>query len=83
MSGTAADVLVEGHNPDFAKFAEACGGLGFRVERPEEIRPALERALASRQPAVVEVVVYPFEPPMPPKVSPEQALRFASALAKG
>jgi pyruvate dehydrogenase (quinone) len=71
------------HNPDFAKFAEACGGLGFRVERPEEIRPALERALASRQPAVVEVVVDPFEPPMPPKVSPEQALRFASALAKG
>lgn len=71
------------HNPDFAKFAEACGGLGFRVERPEEIRPALERALASRQPAVVDVIVDPFEPPMPPKVSPEQALRFASALAKG
>ena len=71
------------HNPNFAKYAEACGGLGITVERPEEIRPALERALASNRPALVEVVVDPFEPPMPPKVSVEQALHFAEALAKG
>jgi pyruvate dehydrogenase (quinone) len=71
------------HNPNFAKYAEACGGLGFTVERPEEIRPALERALASGRPSVVEVIVDPFEPPMPPKVSAEQALHFAEALAKG
>src|SRR5215216_4059516 len=71
------------HNPNFAKYAEACGGLGITVERPEEIRPALERALASGRPAIVEVVVDPFEPPMPPKVSLEQALHFAEALAKG
>ena len=71
------------HNPDFAKYAEACGGLGFTVERPEEIRPALERALSSGRPSIVEVAVDPFEPPMPPKVSVEQALHFAEALAKG
>src|SRR5436305_9525393 len=28
---------VELHNPDFAKYAEACAGLGFTVEKPEEI----------------------------------------------
>src|SRR5919107_620618 len=71
------------HNPDFAKYAEACGGPGFTVERPEEIRPTLERALSSGRPSVVEVVVDPFEPPMPPKVSAEQALLFAEALVKG
>ena len=71
------------HNPNFAKYAEACGGLGFTVERPEEIRPALESALASGKPSIVEVVVDPYEPPMPPKVSVEQALHFAEALAKG
>jgi pyruvate dehydrogenase (quinone)/pyruvate oxidase len=70
-------------NPDFAMFAEACGGLGFKVERPEEIRPALEQALASGRPAIVEVLVDPNEPPMPPKVSAEQALHLAEALAKG
>ncbi|HEX8148256.1 MAG TPA: thiamine pyrophosphate-dependent enzyme [Pyrinomonadaceae bacterium] len=71
------------HNPDFARFAELCGGVGWRVERPEEIRPALAAALASGKPALVEVFVDPFEPPMPPKVEAGQALRFAKALAKG
>jgi pyruvate dehydrogenase (quinone)/pyruvate oxidase len=71
------------HNPDFARYAEACGGLGFTVERPEEIRPALQSALSSGKPSIVEVIVDPYEPPMPPKVSADQALHFAEALAKG
>lgn len=74
---------VELYNPDFAKFAEACGGLGITVERPEEIRPALESALASGRPTIVEVLVDPFEPPMPARINATQALRFAKALAKG
>ncbi|HYJ46263.1 MAG TPA: thiamine pyrophosphate-dependent enzyme, partial [Pyrinomonadaceae bacterium] len=71
------------HNPDFAKYAEICGGVGFTVERPEEIRPTLERAIASGRPAIVEVVVDPNEPPMPAKTTATQALHFAEALAKG
>jgi len=68
---------------DFAKFAEACGGVGFFVERPEDITPTLEKALALRKPCIVEVAVDPFEPPMPPKVTVQQAMHFAEALAKG
>jgi pyruvate dehydrogenase (quinone)/pyruvate oxidase len=71
------------HNPNFAKYAEACGGVGFTVERPEDIRPVLEQAIATGKPAVVEVVVDPNEPPMPSKISAAQALHFAEALAKG
>jgi pyruvate dehydrogenase (quinone) len=71
------------HEINFAKFAEACGGLGFTVEKPEEIRPTFEKALNSGKPCVVEVVVDPFEPPMPPKVTVEQAMHFAEALIKG
>ncbi|MCA1606394.1 MAG: pyruvate oxidase, partial [Acidobacteria bacterium] len=71
------------HNPDFARYAEACGGVGFTVETPDEIRPALERAIAAGKPAIVEVMVDPFEPPMPSKVTLEQAAHFAEALAKG
>jgi pyruvate dehydrogenase (quinone)/pyruvate oxidase len=68
---------------NFAKYAEACGGLGFTVERPEEIRPALEDAMASGRPSIVEVYVDPYEPPMPSKVTLEQAGHFAEALVKG
>src|SRR3982750_2276791 len=74
---------VELNNPDFAKYAEICGGVGFTVERPEQIRPALEQALASGKPTIVEVAVDPFEPPMPPKVSLKQTAHFAEALIKG
>jgi pyruvate dehydrogenase (quinone)/pyruvate oxidase len=34
-------------------------------------------------PAVLQAVVDPFEPPMPPKVKAEQALHFAESLARG
>lgn len=74
---------VELHDINFSKFAEACGGVGFTVEKPEDIRPTLEQAIASGKPCVVEVYVDPFEPPMPPKVTLEQAKNFAKALAKG
>ena len=36
-------------NIDFAKFAEACGGLGFTVEKPEDIAPTLETGFSVRQ----------------------------------
>ncbi len=68
---------------DFARYAEACGGVGITVTQPQEIRPAFERALASGKPTVVEVVVDPYEPPMPPKVSLQQAEHFAKALLRG
>lgn len=40
---------------NFARIAEELGCFGVRVEKPEEIRPALEQALASGRPAVVDV----------------------------
>jgi acetolactate synthase-1/2/3 large subunit len=46
--------------PDFVKIAEANQCFGERAEKPEEIRPVLERALSVTQkgtPAVVEVLV--------------------------
>ncbi len=68
---------------DFAKFAEACGGGGISVERPGDLRPALERAVASGRPALVEVLVDPNEPPLPGNITMKRALRFAEALARG
>ncbi len=50
---------------DFVRFAEACGAMGFRCERPEEARSVLEAMLRVDGPALCEAVVDPFEPPMP------------------
>jgi acetolactate synthase-1/2/3 large subunit len=34
--------------PDFVKLAEAYGHVGIRIEKPEEVRPALEQAFAMK-----------------------------------
>jgi pyruvate dehydrogenase (quinone)/pyruvate oxidase len=77
------EYVVELQSIDFAKFAEACGGVGIRVTDPNDIRSALEKAIASNRPTIVEVVVDPNEPPMPPKIEPKQAAKFAEALLRG
>jgi thiamine pyrophosphate-dependent acetolactate synthase large subunit-like protein len=41
---------------DFSKVAEAIGCFGIRVDQPGQIQGALEQALASGKPAVVDVV---------------------------
>jgi acetolactate synthase-1/2/3 large subunit len=41
----------------YEKVVEALGGHGEYVERPEDIRPALERAAASGKPALVNVKI--------------------------
>jgi pyruvate dehydrogenase (quinone) len=68
---------------DFVRFAEACGGIGFRCERPDEVRSALEAMMLAEGPALCEAVVDPFEPPWPARIKTKQALHMAEALAKG
>jgi pyruvate dehydrogenase (quinone) len=68
---------------DFAAFARACGGTGFTIEDPAACGDILDQALATAGPVVVEAVVDPFEPPMPPKITLDQATKLAQALARG
>ena len=46
--------------PDYHMVATAFGGYGERVERAEDIAPALNRAIASRLPAILNVIVDPY-----------------------
>ena len=49
------DELWVFHDVDFSKIAQSMGGFGIRVERPGDIQNALEQALASGKPAVVDI----------------------------
>jgi len=68
---------------DFAAFARACGGVGLSVDDPEMCGDVIEKALSTPGPVLVEAVVDPFEPPMPPKIEAKQAVKFAKSLARG
>ena len=68
---------------DFAAFARACGATGFTVEDPAQCGAVLDQALAAPGPVIVDAIVDPYTPPMPPKVTAQQAGKFAESLAKG
>jgi len=54
--GRAKEMWHFSHAVSFARVAEAMGCVGIRVERPDDIRPALEKALGAHAPVVVEVI---------------------------
>jgi pyruvate dehydrogenase (quinone) len=68
---------------NFAPFAESCGAMGIRVEKPGDVEPAIRDAFGHDGPALVDVLVNPDEPPMPPKVRYDDAKGFAEAFLKG
>ncbi len=49
--------FVDFMNPDFVRYAESFGAKGYRVEKPEDLVPVLEKAFASNTVAIVDVPV--------------------------
>jgi pyruvate oxidase len=70
------------HNPDFAKYAEACGGVGYRVERTEELLPSLQKAVQQNKPCIVDVVVDADEAPMPGNLQFSQVVGYTKHMVK-
>lgn len=68
---------------DHARFAELCGLEGIRVDTPEAVGPAWERAFAAGRPVVIDAITDPEVPPLPPHITMEQAVSFAKAVFKG
>jgi pyruvate dehydrogenase (quinone) len=71
--------------PDFpyAHFAELIGLQGIRVDRPDQLADAWERALGADRPVVLEATVDPDVPPLPPHITFKQAKAYASAILQG
>jgi pyruvate dehydrogenase (quinone)/pyruvate oxidase len=68
---------------DFVKFAEACGAQGLRVEDPERCRDQLREGLAIPGPTIIECVVDPLEPPLPPEITRDEAKKLMQAMRRG
>ena len=55
-SGGVLENVAYQRSVNFAKVADSMGCVGFRAEKPKDIRPALEKALAAGRPALVDIV---------------------------
>jgi pyruvate dehydrogenase (quinone) len=71
--------------PDFpyARYADLIGLKGIRVDRPEDLGQAWESALSADRPVVLEAIVDPDVPPLPPHITLKQAKAFGMTLLRG
>jgi pyruvate dehydrogenase (quinone) len=68
--------------PDFpyAKYAELIGLVGIKVDAPDQVGPAWDRALQADRPVLIEAVTDPEVPPLPPHIKFDQAKKMMKAL---
>ena len=68
---------------DFELYGRACGIPSYTLDDPTKAEEITRMAFASDGPALIQAVVDPNEPPLPGKITTQQAMRFAEALLKG
>ncbi len=71
--------------PDFAfaRYAELLGLIGICVEKPEDVGPAWDRALAADRPVVYEALTDPEVPTLPPHITFKEAKNFVKSMIEG
>lgn len=67
----------------YAAYAEMLGLRGIRVEEPEGVAAAWEEAFAADRPVVIDALVDPDVPTLPPSLNPKQREKLARALGAG
>lgn len=77
-----ADEALGLQNPNFAEYAKLCGGDGIRVEKASDIERAIELAIASPKPFIIDAVTNPGELSLPPNITLEEAWGFGKSKVK-
>jgi pyruvate dehydrogenase (quinone) len=67
----------------YADYARLLGFEGIKVERPEDVGPAWDRALSAEGPVLLEFVTDPQIASLPPHVKPTMLKKVLKGLAKG
>ncbi len=71
-------------NPDYVALARACGAVGFKAEKPGELREAIAKGLKADGPAIIDCVVAADElPNMPHDLDPRENRQFCQGENQG
>lgn len=83
--GGSPQFLPSQELPDFpyAGYARSLGLHGILVEKPEDVAPAWDEALAADRPCVVEFVTDPAVPPIPPHATWDQVEHAVESVVRG
>lgn len=82
MKEGVAQCYTKLNNPDYAKLAEAFGGVGFSVTNSSELDKTIKAALSINKPCIVDVHVNPNELIKPNKITLSLAAHFLEGMIK-
>jgi pyruvate dehydrogenase (quinone) len=68
---------------NYAAFAELIGLRGLRVDKPADLALAWQTALTSDRPFVIDAIVDPNVPPLPPHITLDQSKAFLMSVLRG
>jgi pyruvate dehydrogenase (quinone) len=71
--------------PDFnyARYAQLCGLKGLSIRSADEIVTAWDEAFSSDRPVLIDALVDPSVPPLPPHITFKEARAMVSSILKG
>jgi pyruvate dehydrogenase (quinone) len=83
--GGSPQFLPSQQLPDFpyAGYARSLGLAGITAEKPEQVAPAWEEALAADRPCMVEFITDPAVPPIPPHATWDQIASSLESVVRG
>jgi len=73
---------IEFPNPDYVALAQACGGNGFRIAAPGDLREGIRAGLEAEGPVIIDCVVAADELPNFPHLELDKIGHFAVAKIK-
>ncbi|HLD84866.1 MAG TPA: thiamine pyrophosphate-dependent enzyme, partial [Coxiellaceae bacterium] len=82
MKEGVAQCYTKLNNPDYAKLAEAFGGVGFTATKPAEVESVIKAAFSCGKPCIVNVHVNPDELIKPTEISLSLVTHFAMGMIK-
>lgn len=77
-----SDWQTDMYNPDFGQVALSMGLPGYTIRRPEELHNAMQMALATPGPVLLNVITDPNALAMPPKIEFSQLAGYAQSMFK-
>ncbi|WP_238164680.1 hypothetical protein [Kribbella pittospori] len=83
LSQRLPDDAIIAADSGYAGYAKLLGLRGVTAEKPEDVVPAWEEALASDRPCVVEFRTDPAVPPIPPHASWDQIEKALESIIRG
>ena len=82
MKEGVAQSYTKLNNPDYAKLAEAFGGVGYIIEKSSSALEIIKKALSNNKPTIIDARIKHDQLIIPPKINTKMIANFTKGMVK-